>query len=113
MVFDTLYDQASRLRLAFNHALKRKVARLCETQRTLRRNGGRMALLGLISIQAAAMPALAAPSANLGGEALHRFGPDPLQLRFEGETSARSWPSSLPAPKVSAKSRSNRPPTPP
>ena len=92
MVFDTLYDQASRLRRAFNHALKRKVARLCEAQRTLRRNGGRMALLGLISIQAAAMPALAATSANLGGEALHRFGPDPLQLRFEGETSARSWP---------------------
>jgi hypothetical protein len=43
------------------------------------------------------MAALAAGAARAdgpdpGGETLHRLGPDPLQLRFEGETSARTWP---------------------
>ena len=46
----------------------------------------------LLALLALAAPARANGTANPGGEALHRFGPDPLQLRFEGETSSRSWP---------------------
>ncbi len=45
-------------------------------------------LAGLLGASAA----LADAGSNAGGEALHRLGSDPLQLRFEGETSAKSWP---------------------
>jgi hypothetical protein len=50
------------------------------------------ALLALLAFLATATPAPAASSPSPGGEALHRLGSDPLQLRFEGETSAKSWP---------------------
>lgn len=42
---------------------------------------------------------------NPGGEALHRLGSDPLQLRFEGETSAKTWPIYVTALEAGARAR--------
>jgi len=53
----------------------------------------------------AATSARANGSANPGGEALHRFGPDRLQLRFEGETSAKSWPIYVTAAEAQTRAR--------
>jgi len=43
--------------------------------------------------------------ANPGGEALHRLGSDPLQLRFEGETSAKTWPIYVTAAEARTRAR--------
>ena len=64
-----------------------------------------MALLALFALLAAATPALAAASPSPGGEALHRLGSDPLQLRFEGETSAKSWPIYVTAAEARTRAR--------
>ncbi len=48
-------------------------------------------------------PASADP--NPGGEALHRLGADPLQLRFEGETSAKTWPIYVTAAEARTRAR--------
>jgi hypothetical protein len=42
---------------------------------------------------------------NPGGEALHRLGSDPLQLRFEGETSAKAWPIYVTAAEARTRAR--------
>jgi hypothetical protein len=42
---------------------------------------------------------------NPGGEALHRLGADPLQLRFEGETSAKTWPIYVTAAEARTRAR--------
>ena len=48
-------------------------------------------------------PALA--ESRPGGEALHRLGADRLQLRFEGETSAKTWPIYVTAAEAGARAR--------
>ena len=59
----------------------------------------------LLAVLAPAGPARAEGPANSGGEALHRFGPDPLQLRFEGETSGKSWPIYVTAAEARTRAR--------
>ncbi len=49
--------------------------------------------------------ALADSNPNPGGEALHRLGSDPLQLRFEGETSERTWPIYVTATEAGTRAR--------
>ena len=56
----------------------------------------------LVAVLATA-PALADP--GTGGEALHRLGADRLQLRFEGETSARTWPIYVTQTEAGARAR--------
>jgi hypothetical protein len=59
-----------------------------------------LALAAALALQA---PAQADP--NPGGEALHRLGSDPLQLRFEGETSAKTWPIYVTAAEARTRAR--------
>ncbi len=47
----------------------------------------------------------ASADSNPGGEALHRLGADPLQLRFEGETSAKTWPIYVTAAEARTRAR--------
>lgn len=51
----------------------------------------------------AATPAFA--DSRPGGEALHRLGADRLQLRFEGETSAKTWPIYVTSAEAGARAR--------
>lgn len=59
--------------------------------------------LALVAALALSGPASADP--NPGGEALHRLGSDPLQLRFEGETSAKTWPIYVTATEARTRAR--------
>ncbi len=61
--------------------------------------------LALAATLALAGPAGAASSPNPGGEALHRLGPDPLQLRFEGETTSKTWPIYVTAAEARTRAR--------
>ena len=63
------------------------------------------ALFALFVLLAPASPTLAASNPSPGGEALHRLGSDPLQLRFEGETSAKSWPIYVTAAEARTRAR--------
>jgi hypothetical protein len=49
--------------------------------------------------------AAALADSNPGGEALHRLGSDPLQLRFEGETSEKTWPIYVTATEAGTRAR--------
>ena len=53
----------------------------------------RFAWVGLLAglCAADAFAAEPAPAPRAAGESIHRLGPDAHQLRFEGETSAKSW----------------------
>jgi hypothetical protein len=62
--------------------------------------------LGLaLALGLAATAAQADANRNPGGEALHRLGPDPLQLRFEGESAARTWPVYLTSAEARTRAR--------
>jgi hypothetical protein len=61
--------------------------------------------LGLAAALLTGATAFAGANPNPGGEAVHRLGSDPLQLRFEGETSARSWPIYVTAGEAGARAR--------
>ena len=62
-----------------------------------------MRLIAAFALLAAAAPAYA--DSGPGGEALHRLGADRLQLRFEGETAAKTWPVYVTAAEAGARAR--------
>jgi hypothetical protein len=62
-----------------------------------------MRLIACLAVALAASPAFA--DSGPGGEALHRLGADRLQLRFEGETAARTWPIYVTATEAGARAR--------
>ena len=59
----------------------------------------------LIVSLAALLIAAPALADGPGGEALHRLGADRLQLRFEGETAARTWPIYVTPTEAGARAR--------
>jgi len=59
----------------------------------------------LIAAFAAVLATAPAFADSPGGEALHRLGADRLQLRFEGETAARTWPIYVTQAEAGARAR--------
>ncbi len=62
-----------------------------------------MRLIAAFAALVIATPALA--ESGPGGEALHRLGADRLQLRFEGETAAKTWPIYVTSAQAGARAR--------
>jgi hypothetical protein len=62
-----------------------------------------MRLIAAFAVIIATAPAFA--DSSPGGEALHRLGADRLQLRFEGETAAKTWPIYVTSAEAGARAR--------